>query len=161
MASWKTAALLVAVSIGTVGVYVGIFVIDTTKDNPATLDNQPTKGVAARACTTLRLDLDGLPALPATASPQQRAARVATENQAVDRLVSTVRALGEATLRKDVPADQWLGDWTTLAAARTAYAAAGSVGPFTPPIVDGHPLTERMGNALPDCVVPVSLTVAP
>jgi hypothetical protein len=145
MASVRTAVLLGAVTVGTLAVYVGIFVIDTTKDRPDTLDVQPVKGVAAQACTTLRVDLDALPPLPADASPQQRQDRLAAQDRAVRTLVTTVQAVGEPALRKDVPAKEWLGDWTTIADARRAY-----------------PLTERMNAVgLPECVVPASLTTAP
>ena len=158
----RTALLLVVVTVGTLGVYVGIFVIDTTKDRKDTLDVQPVKGVASKACTELRLDLDGLPPLPPDAAQQQRLDRIAAQDRAVRTLISTVRAVGERDLHKDVPSEQWLADWATLADARAAYAAAGATGPFTQPFADGHPLTERMSAVgLPACVVPVSLTIAP
>lgn len=161
MPSVRTALLLTAVTIGTLGVYVGIFVIDTTRDNPATLDVSPVKGVAANACTQLRLELDALPPLPDDATAQQRRDRVAAQDAPVRTLISTVRALGPAALAKDVPAQEWLTDWATVADARQAWAAAGATGPFTAPAADGHPLAQRMGDALGDCVVPVQLTTAP
>ena len=161
MPSVRTALLLTAVAVGTLGVYVGIFVLDTTKDNPATLDVQPVKGVAEKACTELRLELDAMPPLPVDATAQQRRDRIAAQDRTVRTLISTVQGVGATALAEDETAAPWLADWATLADARAAYAAAGATGPFAAPVVDGHPIAERMSDALADCVVPVQLTTAP
>ncbi|HEU0102123.1 MAG TPA: hypothetical protein VFR07_07345 [Mycobacteriales bacterium] len=162
MSSARNTVLLLAAAAGTVAVYVSIFFIDTTRDNRATLDNEPVKGVATKACTALRLELDALPPLPADATEQQRQDRIAAQDRAVRTLIGTVQAVGEPALRKDVPAAEWLADWATLADARQAYAAAGAAGPFSVPVAEGRPLSDRMGAVgLPGCLVPVSLTTAP
>lgn len=162
MGSRRTTVVLLVAGLATAGVYVAGFAFDTTRDRPDTLDVQPTKDVATQACTRMRLELDALPPLPAGASQQERRDRLAVQDRAVRELVDSVRALGEPVLRKDVPADAWLADWTLLADARTAYAAAGAQGPFVLPSPDGHPVTQRM-NAIgvAPCVVPVPLTRAP
>lgn len=157
-----TTALLVLVGVATVGVYVSFFLLDTAKDRPDTLDVDPVRSVASTACTRLRADLDALPALPPTATTQERLDRLAVQDAAVRGLVQEVRAVGEPALRADVPAEQWLADWTTVADARRAYAEAGATGSFTAPSADGRPLADRMGRVgVPACAVPVALTVAP
>lgn len=162
MARTRTAVLLTVVAAATVGVYVAAFSLSTTKDRPDTLDVQPVKGVAATACTRLRSDLDALPRLPPGAPLQDRLDRLAVQDHAIQALVTKVRAVGEPALRKDVPAEQWLADWTTLADARRSYAEAGATGPFVPPAADGHPLSQRMSAVgLAACAVPDALTVAP
>lgn len=162
MARRRTALLLVLVAAGTVAVYVTAFMLDTTRDDQATLDVEPVRGAAERACTMLRADLDALPPLPAGSSAADRLARLDVQDREIVTLISSVRSVGVEALRKDVPVDEWLADWTALADARRAYAAAGAVGPWSPPVVDGRLLTERMGRiGVPACVVPTSLTVAP
>lgn len=161
MPSIRSALLLTAVTVGTLGVYVGIFVLDTTKDDPATLDVQPVKGVAEKACTELRLELDALPPLPADATVQQRRDRVAVQDRSVSTMISTVQAVGPSDLAADTGAQEWLADWRTLADAGTAWAGAGATGPYPAPAADGHLITERMNSAVEGCVVPVQLTTAP
>ena len=162
MASTRSRLLLVLVAVATVGAYVVMFVLSTTSDAPDRLDVDPVPGAASRACTQLRADLDALPPLPAGATQSERQERLRVEDAAVRRLVDDVRRLGEPALRADLPAEDWLSDWTTLADARDAYAASGATGPFTPPLVEGRPVNERMGRiGLDACVVPTALTTAP
>ncbi len=162
MPSTRTALLLGVVAVATVGVYVTAFALDTTKDRPDTLDVEPVRGAASTACARLRADLDALPPLAPGASQPERLERLAVQNRSVRDLVTSVRAVGESALRKDVPAEQWLSDWTALADARLAYAAAGATGPFAPPVQDGRPITDRMGMVgVATCAVPQALTVAP
>jgi len=162
MGSTRTAVLLVGVAVATVGVYAAMFSLDTTKDRPDTLDVQPVKGVAAAACTRLHTTLDPLPRLAAAAPLQARLDRLAVQDAAVRALVTQVREVGEPALRKDVPAEQWLSDWTTLADVRRAYAAGGATGVFVSPSADGHALTERMGAVgISACKVPDALSAAP
>lgn len=162
MGSTRTAVLLVGVAVATVGVYVAMFSLDTTKDRPDTLDVAPVPGVAAAACSRLHTTLDPLPRLGPAAPLPARLDRLAVQDAAVRALVTQVRAVGAPALRKDVPAEQWLADWTTLADARKAYAAAGATGAFVPPAADGHPLTERMGAVgVSACTVPDALSAAP
>jgi len=162
MPSTRTALLLGVVAVATVGVYVTAFALDTTRDRPDTLDVGPVPGAAASACARLRVSLDALPPL-APGSPQaDRLARLAVQDRAVRDLVTSVRAVGEPALLKDVPSEQWLSDWTALADARLAYTAAGATGPFSPPMQDGRPVTDRMGMVgVSACSVPQALTVAP
>jgi len=158
----RTVIVLVGVALATVGVYVAAFSLDTTRDRPDTLDVEPVKGAASAACARLRADLDALPPLAPGAPTPQRLDRLAVQDAAVRTLVGDVRAVGEPALRRDVPAEQWLADWMSLADARRAYADGGAAGPFHPPVADGRPLTDRMGRVgVPTCVVPLSLTIAP
>ncbi len=162
MGSRTSTLLLVAVGIATVGAYVTMFLLDTTRDRPDTLDLEPTRDAASVACTTLRTGLDNLPVLAPTASQADRLARLQVQQDAVAELVRTVRAVGPDALARDVPAEQWLADWAALAQAREAYAAAGATGPFSPPVADGRPISDRMTRiGVPACVVPQSLLVAP
>lgn len=166
MPSRVTAVVLVAVGLATVGVYVAAFTLDTTKDRPDTLDVEPVPGVAATACSRMRADLQALPPLGGQPTQQARLDRIAAEDRLVRTMITQIRAVGAPALAKDVPAEQWLGDWTTLADARTAFAAAGATGAFVlPTATDGKtvlPITDRMDRiGVPACSVPAPLTVAP
>lgn len=162
MGSRRNVILLGLVAVATVGVYAVGFALDTTRDRPDTLDVQPVKGAATDACVRLRTGLDALPPLPPEATAQQRQERVGVQDAAIRTLVADVRAVGEPALRKDVPAEQWLSDWESLADSRRAWAAAGGTGPYAVPVQDGRPISDRMGMiGLPACVVPASLTSAP
>ncbi len=163
MSGRRAAVVTVLALLAVVAVYVTAFVLDTTKDRPDTLDVEPVRSTAAAACTRLRTDLDALPPLATDAPAAARQERLAVQDRAITALVAQVRAVGRAALDADVPAEQWLGDWQALAAARQAYAAGGATGPFTPPLDDqGRPVTDRMGRVGVDaCVVPRSLTLAP
>lgn len=162
MGSTRTALLLVGVAIATVGAYAAMFSLDTTKDRPDTFDVPPVPAVVEAACTRLHTALDPLPRLGPSAPLQARLDRLALQDSAVRALIAQVRTVGEPALRKDVPAEQWLADWATLADARKAYGAAGASGAFVPPAADGHPLTERMGAVgISACRVPDALSAAP
>lgn len=157
-----TAVLLGLVAAATVGTYVFAFTLDTTKDRPDTLDVEPTKGVATSACNALQVGVSALPPLPDGAPAPARLERLAQQDALMRTLVSTVRAVGDEALGKDVPAREWLADWTALADARSAYAAAGATGTFTVPQEDGRAITERMDRiGIASCAVPSALTGTP
>ncbi len=154
--------LVVLAGVATVGSYVGMILISTTRDRVDHLDVEPVKSVAAAACTELRTAVDALPPLPPTAATAERQARVAEQGRLVDRLVEQVSAVGPEALAKDVPAQEWLGDWTTLQAARQSWADAGATGAVPVPVADGRPLADRMGRVgVASCLVPTPLLTAP
>lgn len=154
--------LVVLAGVATVGAYVGMFLLSTSRDRVDHLDVEPVRSTAAAACTQLRTDVDALPPLPPTASTPERQARVAEQGRIVDRLVEQVRAVGPAALAADVPAEEWLGDWVALRDARQEWADAGATGPVPAPQADGRPLTDRMGRVgVAPCLVPTGLTTAP
>ena len=162
MASRRTALLLVAAAVATVGVYVAMFSLSTTDDRPDTLDVGPVPAAASSACARLRADLDALPPLAGDAPAAVRAERLLAQDRAVRLLVEQVRAVGPQALAADEPAVQWLSDWEALAQAQRTHATSGAGGPFTPPVQDGRPISDRMGRVgVPACVVPRALVVAP
>ena len=162
MPSLLVRGLVVLAGVATVGSYVGMVVLSTTRDRVDHLDVEPVKSVAAAACTELRTAVDALPPLPPTASAAERQARVAEQGRLVDRLVQQVRAVGPEALAEDVPAEEWLGDWAALQAARQSWADDGATGPLAVPVADGRPLPDRMGRVgVAACLVPTPLTTAP
>lgn len=161
MPSARTKVLVIAAGVATVAVYASAFALSTTQDRPDHLDTPVVRDAASTACARLRTEVDALPPLPDGASARDRQARVGEQDRLVRRLVQQVRAVGPQALEADVPAQQWLGDWTRLTDARTAYVA-GADGPFSVPVEDGEPISTRMGRVgVPACVVPNSLLVAP
>ena len=118
-------------------------------DDPSVIDSRPVHDTALAACTELRARLAGL---PAGGDPE-------AENRAVEAMVSRIRALGPAALAKDVPVEQWLGDWERLVAARRQAVAGGT--PFSVPRIDGEPINLRMfdlvKSSLRVCDVPAQL----
>lgn len=160
--SRRTKILLLVVAAGTVAVYVWAFTLSTTKDRPDQLDTPTVSAAAGTACARLRSGLNALPPLPAAATTADRQGRISQQNGQVTDMVAAVRAVGQPALDKDVPATTWLRDWEALAAARSAYAAAGATGPFVPPTADGRPLPDRMGRiGVAACAVPPALLAAP
>lgn len=158
----RTTVLVLVAAAATVGIYGSAFALSTTDDRPDHLDVDPVSSTASAACASLRADLDALPPLAPGAPPAERLDRLAVQDRAVRALVTTVRGVGQEALDADAPAEDWLADWERLAAARRAYAEAGAQGPFSQPVVDGRPLSDRMsGVGLDACRVPASLTAAP
>lgn len=160
--SRRTKLLLLVVAAATVAVYVWSFTLSTTKDRPDQLDTKTVSTAAGAACARLRTGIAGLPALPPGAPTAERQERIREQNGQIDGLVAAVRAVGQPALDKDVPATAWLADWEALAAARSAYAAAGAAGPFSPPATEGRTLPDRMGRiGVAACTVPAALLASP
>jgi hypothetical protein len=124
-------------------------------DDPTAIDSRPVRRAVAAACTQLRADLATLPG-----GLNQRD-RAEAENRAVERLVASVRALGHETLARDVPAEQWLGDWEQIVAARRRAVRDGTR--FAVPVAGGAPVNVRMfelvRSGLGQCDVPRQLLV--
>lgn len=162
MPSRVVKVLVVLTGFATVGAYASMLLLSTTQDRPDHLDVEPVKGVAAAACTELRTAVDALPPLAPTASAADRRVRVEEQGRLVGRLVEQVRAVGPEALARDVPVQEWLGDWATLGSVRQAWAEAGATGPVPVPVAEGRPLADRMGRVgVASCRVPTALTTAP
>jgi hypothetical protein len=89
---------------------------------------------------------------PAGAPAGAVASAMRAQDAAVTAMVREVRAVGAGRLRGDRPAISWLADWETLVRLREAYAdavAAGGHPALVVPVVDGVPITDRMGDAGP------------
>ena len=125
------------------------------RDDPTAIDNKVVRKTVLAACTQLRADLA---AVPAGTPPAERAE---AENRAVGQLVGRVRALGPDALAKDVPVEQWLGDWEQIVAARRQAVREGKH--FATPIAGGAPINVRMfalvRSGLEKCDVPRPLLV--
>jgi hypothetical protein len=125
------------------------------RDDPTAIDNTTVRSTVLAACTRLRADLAAVPA--ETPAPEQAEA----ENRAVEQLVARVRTLGPDRLAKDVPVDQWLGDWEQIVAARRQAVRDGKR--FATPVAGGAPVNVRMfalvRSGLGPCDVPAQLLV--
>jgi hypothetical protein len=123
------------------------------RDDPTAIDNKVVRRTVEGSCTQLRTDLAAVPRDLAAAE------RAEAENRAVEQFVGRIRALGPDTLAKDVPVEQWLGDWEHLVAVRRQAVAEGKR--FAPPFVDGTPVNVRMfalvRSGLRQCDVPAAL----
>ncbi|HVW34631.1 MAG TPA: hypothetical protein VHL53_19015, partial [Acidimicrobiia bacterium] len=93
-------------------------ILFASHDDPTAIDSRPVRYAVQTACTRLRADLA---AIPPSTPPAERAEE---ENQAVDRLLTTVRAVGPA-LDHDHPVPQWLDDWQRILDARKAAMKDG------------------------------------
>lgn len=148
--------LLVIVLMGLVGsLWVIGPLVFAGHDDPTAIDNKVVRKTVLAACTQLRADLA---AVPAGTPPAERAE---AENRAVGQLVGRVRALGPDALAKDVPVEQWLGDWEQIVAARRQAVREGKR--FATPIAGGAPINVRMfalvRSGLETCDVPRPLLV--
>jgi len=123
------------------------------KDDPTAIDSKPVRTAVASACNQLRSDLAALPAGLSTAQ------RAEAENQAVERLIARVRAVGPDAIAHDVPTDKWLGDWELIVATRRQAVRQGTR--FATPVANGTPVNIRMfeliRSGLEQCDVPRQL----
>gem|GEM_PF-2987862 len=123
------------------------------RDDPTAIDSKAVRPTVAKSCTQLR---DDLKALPAGMGAAQKAE---AENRAAEQLVARIRALGPATLAKDSPVEQWLGDWEQIVAARRQAVREGKR--FATPVSDNAPVNVRMyaliRSGLRQCDVPPAL----
>jgi hypothetical protein len=164
VARTRTAVLLSVAAAATLAVYVISTFVVTTRDRDTKLDEKGLRETAKTACRAMTGGLDDLPSLPDGATLAQRQERMAAQTALARQLVVTVERTPAATLDDDVPAREWLKDWTAFADARDAYAAGGLVGElrFAVPVDQGEPITRRMSDiGLDSCVVPRDLLVAP
>ena len=143
--------LAVAISVGSSGA-------------PGLIDNARIITVIEDECALMTQEVESI---PITGSPESRAAAIAEQNDAVDAMVSTIRAMGSNVLSTDPPTEEWLVDWHTLVTAREAYAKElldGSSPSFKMPRDDrGEMLYVRMNDVFlydSSCTVPSAETVA-
>ncbi len=160
-ARWRVWAARVAVVVAGVVVAVALLKLwaFATADDPDVIENSLITRTAAVACATMR-DAVSSPALPASATQQQRVGAVNAQNDAVVEMLTQVRSLGPAVLEADQPAARWIEDWERLVTARDAYArslAAGKPEPLALPVIDGQPLLERLNEVGVNCRVPLAL----
>lgn len=122
-------------------------------DDPTAIDSKPVRKAVLAGCTQLRADLAAVP------SSAGMADRAESENRAVDRFVSGVRALGPDALAHDQPVEQWLRDWETIVADRRQAVRDGKR--YSTRVVGGAPLNIRMfeliRSGLGKCDVPPQL----
>jgi hypothetical protein len=133
-------------------------------DHYGVLDDPKVTSVVETACTTMATSVEAVPVPPPGATPDEVAATLRAQNQALKTLTKTVRAVGKATLDGDHPAQRWLADWDTLTDLRERYATdllAGKTASFVVPTVDGVPITRRMSDSGVRCRVPQALTALP
>lgn len=128
-------------------------IVFASRDDPTALDHKTVRKTVLQSCTQLRSDLAALPA--GLATPE----RAETENRAVEQFLSRIRALGPDLLAKDIPVEQWLGDWEQIVAARRQAVREGTR--LALPVVNGAPVNVRMfalvRSGLGQCDVPPAL----
>jgi hypothetical protein len=131
-------------------------IIFAGRDDPTAIDHKVVHEAVESGCTQLRNDLAAVPKDLGVAE------RAEAENRAVEQFVGRIRALGPETLAKDIPVEQWLGDWEHLVATRRQAVRDGKR--FAPPVIDGTPVNVRMfslvRSGLRQCDVPAALLAA-
>lgn len=141
-------------TLGIAGTFVAGFYAYVTHDNIEFMDDK-VGAAAATACARLDAELSRLPAVQADTSKQAKVERLQREAQLMRQLTGEVRRVGQSALADDVPSEDWLRDWSSLADARVAYAAqlaAGTVDAdfVEPRTSDGYPISGRMKDTAPD-----------
>lgn len=135
-------------------------IVTGMRDTPGLIDDVTVLDRIDTACGAMTTTVEGM---PAGDSPEDRAAVVADQNAAVEQMIEQVEELDPDTRAGDRPLAAWLDDWRDLVTARDDYAAAVlSTRTLDGPEVevpldpDGHPITDRMVDALfdPVCEVP-------
>jgi hypothetical protein len=127
-------------------------------DNIEFMDNN-VAAAASAACQRLDTSLRARPPVGPKASNTVKAARLETEVLLITQLVEDVSRLGHKALADDIPSEDWLRDWQSLAMARATYAAQLKSGVRDatmrePQTKDHYPISRRMKDAAPGaCVV--------
>jgi hypothetical protein len=158
--SWFVGGTATALAVAVVASGYGLWTYGNA-DHLGILDDPAVTRVVEPACRSMASAVQQVPVPTSDAPPDQVAAAIRSQTEAVRTLTATVRALGEETLDGDHPAQAWLADWDTLIRLRDEYAAdlvAGRPASFTLPTVDGVPITKRMSDPGPSCPVPPVLT---
>ncbi len=146
------AAVVVAVSLTKLWSYANT-------DNPDRIEQSDIVELAGVACARMR-DSAAAAAVSPTAPLAQRVGAINAQDDAVIRLITTMKLLGEERLGADLPSARWLEDWQRLVTARDTYAkslATGKPAPLTFPTVGGKPLVDRLNGVGVNCRVPLVL----
>lgn len=125
------------------------FLVYANHDRPELIDDPDVVEAAERACAAMNREVREVVAEPVRA--------ILTRNDAVIAMIDAVREVGEERIADDHPTGLWLADWRALVDARARYAddlAAGRNPGWVVPVVDGRPVTERVGEVGVDCAVP-------
>ena len=132
-------------------------------DHLGILDIPDVVNRASQACATMAQQVAAIPQpLPGDVTGEVRTIRA--QDQALGRLVTSMKALGQDRLSHDHPALPWIADWQTLIQLRETYAddlAAGHDPTLVIPTIDGFPITHRMSDPGIDCPIPAQLTAMP
>ena len=128
------------------------FLVYANHDRPELVDDPDVVRAAESACAAMNREV-----LAVVAEPVQA---IRARNDAVTAMIDAVREVGEERIADDEPTDLWLADWHALVNARARYAddlAAGRNPAWVVPVVDGRPVTERVGEVGVECAVPAAV----
>ncbi len=131
-------------------------------DHLGILDDPVVTIAADKACAALQSDT-AANTVPKGASAAAIANSIRAQDVGIERLIATMRRLGDDRLEGDHPAVKWLADWETLARVRETYAdtlVAGNKPQLVPPNVDGIPISRRMSEAA-ECPAVLELAALP
>jgi len=81
------------------------------------LDDPVVTIAAEKACAALRSEVEA-ESVPKGASAMIVAGSIRTQDVGIERLIASMRRLGNERLEGDHPAVNWLADWGTLARLR-------------------------------------------
>jgi hypothetical protein len=162
---WKWLAVLATV----LGVLAGsamltAVIVLADDDYPGLIDDERLTATVATQCGLMTATVESI---PPGGTPERRAATIADQNRAIQRMVESIRARRTAEIRDDRPAEQWLQDWDRLVEARRQFARALQRDPNAslevPVDDDGVEITQRMNDVWADdtaCEVPEVLVTS-
>jgi hypothetical protein len=118
---WFWAAILVMVigALAAIGLGVTGGII-ASQDLPGTIQNEQLITVIGHEC---RIMTKSVESMPVNGTPKQQAAILADQNQAVEKMLRTIRLVDDDVRAADKPTEQWLADWDRLLHARESYSA--------------------------------------
>jgi hypothetical protein len=158
-----------AAGLASAALIIGFFAISVyalwgyaNADHLGILDDPVVATAADNACHALQSDVEAN-TVPKGASVAAIAGSIRAQDVGIERLIATMRSLGNDRLEGDHPAVNWLADWETLARAREAYAdtlVAGDKPELALPKVDGIPISQRMSEAA-ECPAVLELAALP
>ena len=154
---YRTVAIVAAVIVGFVGSLVLYGWASSDAHDALSLDDDAIRATATSGCAAITQALrDGA---------ADRQERISSGNEAIQRLIDGMNALGSGMLAADEPAAAWTQDWARLEAARSDFAERLRGDPATSfriPEVDGDPISERIAEVSPpECSDATRLATSP
>lgn len=132
------------------------------KDSPDLLKDKAWKKSATPICADAHDTIESLPNASEAANPQQRSLQVVAANEAINDMLTKLRALrvGDDADRRTL--DDWFSDWDRHLKDRRAYAedlANGARGAFTETTRLNQPLSKIIDrfantNGMAECATP-------
>jgi hypothetical protein len=151
---------VIVVAMAAMWVYV---LLPSSARPPANRLDSPAFGQAGQPiCAATRAQIDALPRADTAATPQDRAALVASANRDLEAMLGRLAATAPTAGVDGTASAAWLADWHTYLGDREAWAdqlAGGDDGPFLESMVAGQPISLGIddfatANAMPDCATP-------